>query len=171
MNHWKKNWNFQINLIRAIDGTEHPRDRLVVKESTYHTGKKKFSTLMSLAICDFKGKLIAFETGIDGQNNDSGAYKIREMKKKVKASGYKLLVDGEFGEKEMIKPFQKKNQERLSQIEWETKQKQCITRSVIENVFAYMKKYKVAKYQVKISVKLQTRALKSIAVCYQIQKT
>lgn len=105
----------------AMDITESPRARFLCEEKSWHSGKEGCSTMMTIGIFAENGTVLGWETGIEGHNNDLGAWKqsklckwLVEVNKELRTTVHdkaeiivQLLADGGFpGDEFVIIPMQ-----------------------------------------------------------------
>lgn len=157
------------NVVGIIDATEHPRERWMKEEESMHSGKTRQSTMMSQVIVDGKGRLVSIQTGFPGHMNDinvwkeSAAFKwmqdLRQMNHNLRLLGDK----GYRGQEEILVPFSKKQTKENEELsifnailyKW---------RSVVENLNARLKNFRICRDLFIGSPKSQLRVLQAICL-------
>jgi hypothetical protein len=132
----------------ALDITESPRARVLREERVWYSGKQGTSTMMTITIFSEHGRLLGWETGFPGHNNDIGVWQqselrkwLEEVNKELSPPGQvtdQLLADGGFpGDEFTVIPLRKADIE--TEEERQKVKEQAKLRVIAENGFGEFK--------------------------------
>ncbi|KAJ5068379.1 thap domain protein [Anaeramoeba ignava] len=155
------------NVIGVIDGTDHPRPRVKAMESIFWSIKRGYSSIKSIVVCDHLGKIIFFETGFPGATSDSRAVEESGLSKQLKE--YRVLGDKAFSHEYAVVPL--KNSKKRVFTDQEKERNAIINqyRSIIENVFSVLKRFRVTSVKVQCDLILHQACLWIVASLYNLK--
>jgi len=144
--------------IGVLDATIHRRQRPGIIQIEAYRGDKKCHFLNTLTVCDYRGVLIFLDTGFLGRSNDQNCYNNSELKKhpeKYFSQGEKLLADGGFHDQYLISPISTARKEKRPVLK-SVSLNHSINRIIIENVHAYLKRFRILHYVSRHEIPKQT---------------
>jgi hypothetical protein len=152
----------------ALDITESPRTRVLREERKWYSGKQGCSTMLTIALFSENGKVLGWETGIEGHNNDIGAWqksKLREWLVQVNEElspnkvTVQVLADGGFpGDELVLIPLRRADIETTE--EREKVKRHAKKRAIVENgIGAGKETWRIMKVETRKSVETQEKLL------------